>query len=436
MKNFLKLICAAFLFTACTDYLDEFKDEYEETFVAIENPSSDSNGQGQSEPAEEPSSSVSNQETLSSSSVKPGSSASVSSSSNNKDVSSSSAESSSSVDDGRVHRNRIGPVSQYGRLIAGKNSSGKGRIYGGCEGVKDGAEVQVRGTSLYWSLMPEALEFWTEEGITTLVDDMKIEVVRAAMAVGDSIESVDWKEIQQKGYLNDPAHQKQYVKTVVEAAIKNDIYVIVDWHLESNQGYTDEAVEFFDYVAKEYGGYNNVIFEVWSEPINVELSAVVAHANAVISAIRKYSGNLVLVGSTQWSSQPNKCAAASIQDDNFACTLHFYAGSHMLGATGYDNSAQLAMTSYGVPVFVSEWASVSADGNGEPNQSSSDAWEAWMKQNYISWTNWNASKVSRTSAAFTSSATKTSLQYTTSGELVKGYLAKNPSSYTDCGQAN
>ena len=38
---------------------------------------------------------------------------------------------------------RVGPVSQYGQLMTGKNSQGKGQIYGSCQGVKDGAEVQV-----------------------------------------------------------------------------------------------------------------------------------------------------------------------------------------------------------------------------------------------------------------------------------------------------
>ena len=80
---------------------------------------------------------------------------------------------------------RVGPVSQYGQFMAGKTSQGQGRIYGGCEGVKDGAEVQVRGMSLYWSLMPQAVEFWSEEGVTTMVRDMNIQIVRAAMATGN-----------------------------------------------------------------------------------------------------------------------------------------------------------------------------------------------------------------------------------------------------------
>ena len=90
---------------------------------------------------------------------------------------------------------RVGPVSQYGQLMAGKNSQNKGQIYGSCEGIKDGAEVQVRGMSLYWSLMDEALEFWSEEGVTSMVNDMKIQIVRAAMATGKE----DWTKVKYIG---------------------------------------------------------------------------------------------------------------------------------------------------------------------------------------------------------------------------------------------
>jgi endoglucanase len=117
----------------------------------------------------------------------------------------------------------VGPVGQYGQLMTGENSQGKGQFYGSCEGVKDGDEVQVRGMSLYWSLMRQAMEFWSEEGISTMVNDMKIQIVRAAMATGNEDWKGEWNGIQLKGYASDPNNQKQFMKTVVEAAIKNDI---------------------------------------------------------------------------------------------------------------------------------------------------------------------------------------------------------------------
>ena len=328
---------------------------------------------------------------------------------------------------------RVGPVSQYGQLKAGKNSSGKGGLYGSCEGVKDGSEVLVRGMSLYWSLKPEAMEFWTEDGITTMVNDMNIEVVRAAMAVVNPyLDSYEWNGMVLKDYLHDSDQQKSFVKMAVEAAIKNDIYVIIDWHLEDYNGYTSDAVKFFEYAAKEYGQYDNVIFEIWNEYKGGDMDVVKEHANQVIAAIRKYSDNLVLVGSPSWSVYPNVCATAAIQDSekNYACTLHFFAATHVIG-NALDAAAEQAISS-GVPVFVSEWGTVYSDGTSGYNENSSKAWSAWMNQNNISWTAWNASKVDETSAAFTSSATKTSLQYTTSGSLVKSFLATNPTTYTTC----
>jgi endoglucanase len=38
-----------------------------------------------------------------------------------------------------IQPTRVGPVSQYGALQAGKNSAGEGRIYGIVQGVIDGA---------------------------------------------------------------------------------------------------------------------------------------------------------------------------------------------------------------------------------------------------------------------------------------------------------
>ena len=220
---------------------------------------------------------------------------------------------------------RVGPVSQYGQLITGKTSQGKGQIYGSCEGVKDGAEVQVRGMSLYWSLMPQAVEFWSEEGITTMVNDMKIQIVRAAMATGNE----DWQG-GYKGYASDPNTQKNLVKTVVEAAIKNDIYVIIDWHSHQANKQTDAAKNFFKEMAETYGQYDNVIFEVFNEPEQISWGEVKNYANQVIEVIRQYSDNLVLVGNPSWDQNPSDAIGNEVTDpkNNTAYTLHYYANSH------------------------------------------------------------------------------------------------------------
>lgn len=334
---------------------------------------------------------------------------------------------------------RVGPVSQYGQLMTGKNSQGQGRIYGSCEGVKDGAEVQVRGMSLYWSLMPQAMEFWTEEGITTMVNDMKIQIVRAAMATGTEDWSGEWNGIKLKGYTNDPTNQKQFVKTAVEAAIKNDIYVIIDWHSHNANEQTELAKAFFSEMAQTYGQYDNVIFEVFNEPTDISWSTIKNYADQIVAEIRKYSDNLVLVGTPKWDQNPQVAIGNEVTDSkgNTAYTLHYYANSHCWsgsydwgGACEGSNGEQAIKA--GLSVFISEWGTGNADGGGNPDQSRNQSWQEYANKHKLSWANWSASRIDEGTAAFTSGATKTSLQYSTSGNLVKGYLASNPTSYTKC----
>ena len=339
---------------------------------------------------------------------------------------------------------RVGPVSQYGQLMTGKNSQGQGRIYGSCEGVKDGAEVQVRGMSLYWSLMPQAMEFWTEEGITTMVNDMKIQIVRAAMATKSSDNwNGEWNGIKLKGWEGDQTNQTNFMKTVVEAAIKNDIYVIIDWHSHSANQQTESAKTFFKEMAEKYGQYDNVIFEVFNEPEDISWSDVKNYANQVIQVIRQYSDNLILVGNPKWDQNPSDAIGNEVTDskNNTAYTLHYYANSHCWeGSYGWgdgNNDAcegtkgEKAMNA-GLSVFISEWGTADASGGGTPNQDRNSKWQDYANKHKLSWANWSASYISEGTAAFQEGSTKTSLQYTTSGNMVKGYLASNPTSYTAC----
>ena len=335
---------------------------------------------------------------------------------------------------------RVGPVSQYGQLMTGKNSSGKGQIYGSCEGVKDGAEVQVRGMSLYWSLMPQAVEFWSEEGVSTMVRDMNIQIVRAAMATKATDDwNGEWNGIKLKGWEGDKTNQTNFVKTVVEAAIKNDIYVIIDWHSHSAHQQTNSAKEFFKEMAETYGQYDNVIFEVFNEPEQISWSDVKNYANQVIQVIRQYSDNLILVGNPSWDQNPSDAIGNEVNDPkkNTAYTLHYYANSHNWsgnydwGGESEGSKGEKAMNA-GLSVFVSEWGTANSDGNGNPDQSRNKSWQDYMNKHKLSWANWSASYISEGTAAFQNGSSKTSLQYTTSGNLVKGYLATNPTSYTAC----
>ncbi len=325
-----------------------------------------------------------------------------------------------------ISASRIGPVSTYGEL---KQNGGK--LSGTCPQYQNSA-VQVKGMSLFWSSAADsATFFYNESAINHMVSEMNIEVIRFAMGVKN--DEFD----KGRGYLTGGEDlQKAMLMNVVNAAIDNDIYVIIDWHIESGNGYTNDAVKFFEFAAQKYGSYNNVIFEVWNEPKDgASMGTVASHANSVISAIRKYSDNLVLIGSPEWSSHPEQCATAGIQDSkkNFACTLHFYADSH--SADGDYSSRANQAISAGVPVFASEWGTVNANGNGGANQGASEKWITWMNQKGVSWANWSASAVNEGSAAFNKLNIDNGLSYSQSGQMVKGWM-NGKSGYSDCGLQN
>lgn len=340
---------------------------------------------------------------------------------------------------------RVGPVSQYGQLITGKNSAGEGHIYGSCEGVKDGAEVQVRGMSLYWSLMPQAVEYWSEEGIASMVRDMNIQIVRAAMATGSEDWNGEYNGQKLQGYGSNPTLQKNLMKTVVEAAIKQDIYVIIDWHSHNANNQTEASKAFFQEMAQTYGQYDNVIFELFNEPEDISWSIVKDYANQVIPTIRQYSDNLILVGNPRWDQKPHWAARDGVTDsgNNTAYTMHFYAVDHCIyGTEGWGDgdrdkcpgqSAEDAIKA-GSAVFVSEWGTGDKSGGGYPDATKNQNWQEFINKYKLSWANWSASHISEGTAAFSGSSNKNSLQYSASGDVVKGYLATNPTTYTKCGE--
>lgn len=331
-----------------------------------------------------------------------------------------------------------GPVSQYGQLITGKNSAGEGRIYGSCQGVADGAEVQVRGMSLYWSLKDEAVEFWSADGVSTMVKEMNIQIIRAAMATGTE----DWSSGQYTGYQTNPSQQKEFVNKVVQAAIDNDIYVIIDWHSHDATNQVSSAQSFFSEMAQKWGQYDNVIFEIFNEPQDIAWSNIKNYANQIIPKIRQYSDNLIVVGTRAWDQHPEEVIGNEVTDSgkNTAYTLHYYANTHCVSGTyswggSCEGSNGEKAIKAGLSVFVSEWGTGDSDGGGNPDQSKNTQWQTFINKYKLSWANWSASKISEGTAAFTSNSTKNHLEYTTSGNLVKSYLATNPTTYSKCGTA-
>jgi len=136
------------------------------------------------------------------------------------------------------------PVSTHGKL----------RVQNGKIVDKNGEIYQLTGMSMFWSQW--AGQFWNTGAVDWMAKDWKINLVRAAMAVNRG------------GYLTNKQTEKDKVITIVDQAIKNGIYVIIDWHVEGDENNQAEAEEFFKEMAQLYKNVDNVIYETWNEPIN------------------------------------------------------------------------------------------------------------------------------------------------------------------------
>src|SRR5688572_31899114 len=216
-----------------------------------------------------------------------------------------------------------------------------------------GQAASFAGNSLFWSNTGWGGEkYYNANVVRWLKTDWKSNIVRAAMGVDDD-----------GGFLQDPNGNRNRVKAVVDAAIANDVYVIIDWHSHHAESYRSNAVSFFQDMARTYGTRNHVIYEIYNEPLQISWSGQIKpYAQAVISAIRAIDpDNLIIVGTPTWSQDVDVAAADPIAGTNIAYTLHFYAGTH---GQFLRDKAQTALNR-GVALFVTEWGSVNANGDSD-----------------------------------------------------------------------
>jgi cellulase (glycosyl hydrolase family 5) len=295
-----------------------------------------------------------------------------------------------------------------------------------------GPNTSVAGVSLFWSNGKYGMDrFYNAEVVGWLAQDWGAKLVRAAMAVDDARPGSETAVPDLGGYLTRKFDNTLNVKKVVNAAIENGIYVIIDWHAhaadQNGQAPTEsaEAVAFFGEMASIYGGYNNVIYEIYNEPVNPQWPQIKQYAQPVINAIRAQDpDNLIVVGTPGYSSQVAAPAGDPIDDDNVAYTLHFYAGE---GAhNDYRATATTAMNA-GLAVMVTEWGTTPANGTGNPDTASTNTWMQFLKANNISHANWALSDqgdgyASQLQPGASVSGGWTDAQLSTSGRLVKGII--------------
>lgn len=325
---------------------------------------------------------------------------------------------------------RIGPVQNYGALGTNGNK---------VVSISSGDQVMLRGMSLYWS---DALgiQYYNKEVVKWAANTLGADVIRFAMGI-EYYDNGSNKMDENYSYKGSPASYKSKLDQMIEAAIENDIYIIVDWHSHRAHQETDLAKAFFSEISKKYANIPNVIYEIFNEPIINDWGTIKTYANTVTSEIRKNTKNLILVGTGNYSQNPGNAAKDPLSQANIAYVLHFYAASHSQGS--FKSTIETAFNA-NQAVFISEWGTTNYDGDGEPSASATSDWTSYMEEKKISNCNWSLRHYTSTidnksekSAFFTGDKTLSnqqaleSAERTTSGAIVEKYINGHKTNWAD-----
>ena len=300
----------------------------------------------------------------------------------------------------------------------------------GALSVKDGRIVDEhgmgfapKGMSLFWSQWGP--QYYTAETVDWLAKDWKVDVVRAAIAAEG----------------NDSARQhfaREFAKAsmVIDAAVANGLYVIVDWH--AHRPYPEEAERFLTAIARKYGHLPNLIYEPFNEPLRDGVNwsrDVKPYHERVIGAVRRIDpDNLVIAGSPSWSQDVDIAAQDPLPFDNVAYTLHYYAATHRQSLRDKADAALEA----GLALLITEFGTVEATGDGPLDLAESERWWDWAERNCIGWMNWSIGDKDESSAALkpgTPLSGWSEEDLTESGKLLREKLRAAASRNPACQQA-
>ncbi|GGX71270.1 hypothetical protein GCM10011309_21790 [Litorimonas cladophorae] len=298
------------------------------------------------------------------------------------------------------------PVSQHGKLS----------VVGPHIRDQNGQVASLAGPSFFWSNTGWGQDrFYTAGAVATFAKDWNASIVRAAMGAENS-----------GSYLYDEDANIARVQTLIDAAIANGLYVIVDWHSHRAEKDTAKAVEFFTAVANAYGHTPNLIYEIYNEPLDTTdwATDVKPYAETVIDAIRKVDpDNLIIIGTTSWAQDVDVAADDPITGySNILYSLHFYAASHKKDLR---KRAEYAIGK-GLPLIISEWGTVTYNGDGFMDKKSTREWMKFARKHGLSHLNWSVSDKDESASMFKSGADShggwTAQDLTPSGLLVRDIM--------------
>jgi endoglucanase len=252
--------------------------------------------------------------------------------------------------------------------------------------------IQLRGMSthgLQWFA-----KCYNDAALDVLAQDWKADLLRIAMYV------------QEDGYETDPAGFTNQVNVLVDKAEARGMYALIDFHTlnPGDPNYSlAQAKTFFAEVAARNATKKNVMYEIANEPNGVSWASIKSYAEAVIPVIRAADPDaVVIVGTRGWSSlgvsdgaSETEIVSDPVSASNIMYTFHFYAASHK-----DDYRTTLTRAAAELPLFVTEFGTVSATGGGGVDAASSTAWIDLLDRLKIGYADWTYSDADEGSAAF------------------------------------
>ena len=293
------------------------------------------------------------------------------------------------------------PVGKHGALKLAKLDAYTAPVLVG----EDGNRVALRGASTHGMHWSEMGPYVNEGSFHSLRDEWGVNTVRLV------------NYVTQGGYTNgsqstlDALNEKG-----IKAATDLGMYVILDWHIHAENPWTtiDNAKTFFTTYANKYKDYDNILFEICNEPTGVQWYTggedLYSYCKTIIKIIRDCGSDApIICGTNNWSQDVNEVVGHDLNDltddgfENILYTLHFYSATH------YDNIKNKATEAYsaGVPIFVTEFGTCDASGNGSYDFDNATAWINYCDERGINYCNWSLCNKSEVASMLSSDCTKT-----------------------------
>lgn len=312
-----------------------------------------------------------------------------------------------SISTTQLNAMKITPVAQNGFL----------KVVGNQLCNQEGQPIMLKGVSSYGLQWESGSKFINYDCLKYLRDSWRINVFRLAMYTSEG------------GYI-DNSKVIETVKRGVDIALNLGIYVIIDWHILSDNDpniHKNEAVDFFEIMAAQYGKNPNVLYEICNEPNGVFWSKHIRpYAETVVNAIRKHDqNNIIIIGTSSHSRDVDIASDSPLSGNNLMYASHFYAGSH-----GQSVRQQIGYArKNGCAVFVTEWGATNASGNGDIYPELTKIWIDYLSENNISWCNWSLGDKDEGSAILKPNANPNGnwidAELTESGKMVRSLLTNN-----------